>query len=517
LRPRRKSKLNEGFALRELSAASAVLLTVSAVAYLYAYIVYRSRFFLLMASAWLLNILYLVVESLPVSLPASVEYYSACETAAVVPYVLSLPSAFLVLAASRNVFPEEKRATFLRSTETQVFVASVLSSLTLWLTEIPPESISFLVVVGPGVVLSFWGLVKIGLYLSRMECLGFLSFLRNEDLRGEVLASTNFSETQPLVDARSERLLGMSRYLMMWSFIVYGTLQLAYFLRLFLLDDSWFAVPYYLGFLCKSVNLVGLALLLFVDVTFVNRVVHAKNLWADLGFIYAAVEHDIRTPLSTLRRQVRLLEQRIKSSGRPAELPAQKIRLLKGQISRIQAVADLVGAVRGQSEQGLLENGQQSNLVHVARAAVKEIRSQTREPHIRILLLDGPAVLHITGQKNRILQAVTNIVRNSVEAVRRTQKERRPLVEVRCYLEGGTGERVVQVEDNGPGISAELLRTVTLPGVSTKTGKNENRGIGLYISKRVVESYGGALLISSESEFGTTVRLVFPEPGDSRK
>jgi signal transduction histidine kinase len=107
----------------------------------------------------------------------------------------------------------------------------------------------------------------------------------------------------------------------------------------------------------------------------------------------------------------------------------------------------------------------------------------------------------VDGQ--RLRQAITNVVRNALEAVERRPG---PRVEVCLYPRGAAA--VVEVADNGSGIAPEHREKLFLPFFTTKpTGT----GLGMAIVKKIMDLHGGEIEIDSAPGRGTTVRLVIPQ------
>jgi signal transduction histidine kinase len=103
----------------------------------------------------------------------------------------------------------------------------------------------------------------------------------------------------------------------------------------------------------------------------------------------------------------------------------------------------------------------------------------------------------------QLQQVLLNLLLNAKKATE-SAEHKGP---VRVHLSGGEGRVRLEVADAGPGIPAERLRTLFLPFQSGAVG---SFGIGLYESKRIVESYRGTLRVESEVGRGTRVVVELP-------
>ena len=133
----------------------------------------------------------------------------------------------------------------------------------------------------------------------------------------------------------------------------------------------------------------------------------------------------------------------------------------------------------------------------------------SRERGIRthfVLSNDGDAV---RADRVQVQQVLTNLMRNAMEAMK-DSAERDLFITSR--REGGA--MVIEVADTGPGISDEIAARLFQPFVTTKAG---GMGIGLSISRRIIESHGGTLTVRRNENGGATFRFDLPiaDPEDT--
>ena len=113
----------------------------------------------------------------------------------------------------------------------------------------------------------------------------------------------------------------------------------------------------------------------------------------------------------------------------------------------------------------------------------------------------------------RITQIVLNLLLNAADAL-----AARPwsanLVEVR--LETAEDRAIIEVRDNGPGLSPELRRHLFEPGRSDKSG-GTSLGLGLAISRQLARLSGGDITVTCPPGAGTVFRVVAPAPRGRRR
>jgi len=127
----------------------------------------------------------------------------------------------------------------------------------------------------------------------------------------------------------------------------------------------------------------------------------------------------------------------------------------------------------------------------------------SRERGVRSVFDFSPGTAMVMVDRVQIQQVLINLMRNAMEAMR--DSDRRELV-IRTFSDSKESI-VIEVSDTGPGISDEIAARLFQPFVTSKPG---GMGIGLSISKRIVEAHGGELSASGNSKSGATFRFSLP-------
>jgi two-component system, sensor histidine kinase and response regulator len=86
---------------------------------------------------------------------------------------------------------------------------------------------------------------------------------------------------------------------------------------------------------------------------------------------------------------------------------------------------------------------------------------------------------------------------------------------IRLVVRQENGACIVSVHDSGVGISSEMLphifeRFYRVPGIEVQTGSSVGLGLGLYISKQIVERHGGRIDVQSVKDQGSVFSITFP-------
>jgi two-component system sporulation sensor kinase A len=230
-----------------------------------------------------------------------------------------------------------------------------------------------------------------------------------------------------------------------------------------------------------------------------QRLIQREKL-ASLGEMAAGVAHEIRNPLGGIKMATRLLASGEAPGGRISQ---EMTDAIVSGIAEIEAIiADLLDYAR-ETRLDLQEyplGRIVDDVVRASRAEAElhgiELRVDPRNADIAAMV-DGP----------RLRQVFTNVVKNALEA---TERRPRARVDIRVVRRGESA--VVEVRDNGVGMSAEQREKIFLPFFTTKpTGT----GLGMAIVKKIMDLHNGEVEIDSEPAGGTAVRLVIPRAMDA--
>ncbi|MBW2172934.1 MAG: GHKL domain-containing protein [Deltaproteobacteria bacterium] len=116
-----------------------------------------------------------------------------------------------------------------------------------------------------------------------------------------------------------------------------------------------------------------------------------------------------------------------------------------------------------------------------------------------------PSVPLIKGNVHRIEQVVINLLANASQALTNSEQA----VSVSTTYDHKSDCVVVEVQDEGVGMSADVLQQITDPFFTTKRD-TAGTGLGLSMSDRIVTDHGGKMIFESVVGQGTAVKVYFP-------
>jgi PAS domain S-box-containing protein len=214
----------------------------------------------------------------------------------------------------------------------------------------------------------------------------------------------------------------------------------------------------------------------------------------------SSASHELRTPITNFNTRLYLLRNQ-------PEKQDEHVAVLEQTASRLKKlIEDLLDVSRFQ--QGTMPLERQDVVLQTLAAEV--VRAQEPEADKKRISLgvDFPAApLHLLADPTRIIQALTNLVTN---AIHYTQAG--GMVTVQLATEPGDDRScaVVRVRDNGSGIAPEHLPNVFRPFYRGTSNGNGGTGLGLTITREIVELHGGTINVESEAGAGTTFTIHLP-------
>jgi PAS domain S-box-containing protein len=219
----------------------------------------------------------------------------------------------------------------------------------------------------------------------------------------------------------------------------------------------------------------------------------------------AIASHELRTPLSTTKAYVQLLARALGGAGLSAGRPGEYMARLQQELARLEElVVDLLDATRLQ--QGRLElNRQPCNLTELAQQVLERFAHAAEHTPQHRLVLDAPAPVVGSWDRSRLDQVLSNLISNAL-------KYSPAGGEVQVAVRLQAGQAAVTVADEGIGISdAEQAHLFTpfVRGESTSRGIS-GVGLGLYITKQIVERHGGTVTVQSWVGVGSTFTVCLP-------
>jgi len=220
------------------------------------------------------------------------------------------------------------------------------------------------------------------------------------------------------------------------------------------------------------------------------QVLHQEKM-AAFGLLAAGIAHEVGNPLTSISGIVQMLDRRDLDT-----YTREKLGIVTGQLARIQAILrELITFSRPASDQ--------RGRVHI-RDVVDEALGIAKYykggKNREIIIGVDPVLPTLMAVRDQLVQVVFNLVLNAIDATGKGG---------RIAVTATADERTISlmVSDDGAGIELTVRERLFRPYFTTK---KHGTGLGLFVTKRIVDAHGGRISVTSEVGQGTTFTVSLP-------
>lgn len=222
-----------------------------------------------------------------------------------------------------------------------------------------------------------------------------------------------------------------------------------------------------------------------------SELVHISRLTA-MGEMASALAHELNQPLSAMANYLKGSLRLLDADAIPRDRLRDAIHKAGDQALR---AGDIIRRLRDFVARGEAERRVESLPKLIEEASALALVG-AKEHGIRVLFRFSPEVDLVLADKVQIQQVVLNLIRNAIEAM---EAAKRKVLEIR--LDPGADDcALVTVADTGSGISPEIAGQLFQPFVTTK---RTGMGVGLSISRTIIEAHGGRIWVEPNPGGGT--------------
>lgn len=220
-----------------------------------------------------------------------------------------------------------------------------------------------------------------------------------------------------------------------------------------------------------------------------------------MSALATTLAHELNQPLTAIGNYVAGTRRAMAD----ADLPREKLEHSLAAIEKCAfGAGDIIRSLRRMTSENPSERRAVDPNVLIREAAALATVGAGGGARLRYDL--GPG-LRVCADPIQIQQVVINLIRNAVEAT-----EGSPEAEIAVSTGLDAGEVRLRIDDNGRGIPTELAESLFDPFVSTKPG---GMGVGLSVSRTIVEAHGGRISARNRPDGGATFQVMLPAADES--
>jgi signal transduction histidine kinase len=229
------------------------------------------------------------------------------------------------------------------------------------------------------------------------------------------------------------------------------------------------------------------------DLARINRV-------TTMGELTASLAHELSQPISGAVTNANTCLRKL---GRDSP-DLGEVRTIVGRFARdAQRASDVIGRIRSQFQRGA-SHRELVDANEINREIAALLRDEAARYNILIRTELAADLPQIVGDRVQLQQVAMNLIVNSIEAMKDVDGIREMVIR----SQRAENEQIlVSVSDTGPGFPPELVEQIFDPFFTTKP---HGTGMGLRISRSIIESHGGRLWAESSSPRGATFHLSLP-------
>lgn len=218
-----------------------------------------------------------------------------------------------------------------------------------------------------------------------------------------------------------------------------------------------------------------------------------------MGEMARNLAHEINTPLSAIN----LHAENIIEVAHEADSADEVASSAQSIIESLEKITKIMKAIRSYSHLNFKIPFLETPVTQILNEAIAEVKPRLDEEGIQLNTEPFDAKLSLKCRSVEIIQVLTNLFRNSIDAVTGEDEKwiRVAAAEVGDQIE-------ITISDSGPGIPDNIREKIFEPLFSTKS-LNHGMGVGLALCTRIVEVHGGQLFLDPNPKH-TTFKIILP-------
>lgn len=219
---------------------------------------------------------------------------------------------------------------------------------------------------------------------------------------------------------------------------------------------------------------------------------------ASIGMMSATFAHEIKNPLTSIKTFAQLITEKFSDVD-------FRENFSKIVIKSVQQIDGLITDLLDYSSDRMFIGMNSLNITEVVDRTIDEVKTTLafENKNINIEKKYKDVKIDVLGDENKLRQAFINIITNSCQAIPKSCNDGTLSVTINPNRENVN----ISITDNGEGISLEDIPKMFEPFFSTKT---LGVGLGLAITKKIIETHGGKIAVASKLKEGTTFTVTLP-------
>jgi signal transduction histidine kinase len=224
-----------------------------------------------------------------------------------------------------------------------------------------------------------------------------------------------------------------------------------------------------------------------------------ESAWREMA---KQVAHEIKNPLTPMKLSIQYLQHAYRSQPEQAEALIKRVS--STLVEQIDALSKIASEFSAFAKMPKPENSRfiLNNLIQ----STHDLFAQER-PEMAFPIEMPNKTIEVFADRDQLMRVLNNLYKNAIQAI---PNEKTGAIQTQITVQAE--KIIIAIQDNGTGISEETREKVFVPNFTTKSS---GTGLGLAMSKNIIESAGGAIYFETESGVGTTFFVELPPAPNS--
>ncbi len=226
-----------------------------------------------------------------------------------------------------------------------------------------------------------------------------------------------------------------------------------------------------------------------------DKVNHAK---VEIEQMVSDITHQVKTPISNIR----MYSDTIINNDLSKEQEKEFLNVISNQVDKLEFLMDSLTKMSKLETNMIVLNKESSKFMECIEKAKEQVRPLAENKNIEIEIIGENCIIQY--DKKWTLEAICNILENAIKYTNQNGKIRIHLEKLESFLK-------IDIIDNGIGIDQENISNIFKRFFRERKVHNINGvGIGLYLSKNIIENQNGYIKVKSKVNKGTTFSVFLP-------
>jgi C4-dicarboxylate-specific signal transduction histidine kinase len=223
-----------------------------------------------------------------------------------------------------------------------------------------------------------------------------------------------------------------------------------------------------------------------------------------MGELASALAHELNQPLAAISAYTHGCVRRLEANNYKSE---EIVKIMKLVTEQAERAGEIIHRMKNFAKKGKLSL-ETVDINILIKDTLTLMQQELKRHRVVINFEIDNDLPNLSLDTIQIQQAITNIIRNAIQAMQEAHITK-PKVFISSHMIGDTNTMEINIIDNGPGLSVEDPELILMPNFTTK---KSGMGMGLSISRTVIEAHGGKLTAknNNEGECGAWFQITIP-------